>query len=47
VNPVHPVGLKAYFAGLEKEGLTDSDIAVMTRDNPAKLLINYGVTANA
>lgn len=45
VNPVHPDGLKAYFTGLKKEGLTEADIAVMARDNPAKLLFNYEVTA--
>lgn len=45
VNPVHPEGLKTYFAGLKNEGLTDADIAVMARNNPAKLLIKYEVTA--
>jgi predicted metal-dependent phosphotriesterase family hydrolase len=38
VNPVHPDGLKIYFAGLKKAGFRDADIAVMSRDNPAKLL---------
>jgi hypothetical protein len=38
VNPVHPDGLKIYLDGLKKEGLTDADIAVMSRDNPARLL---------
>jgi hypothetical protein len=46
VNPVHPEGLKTYFAGLKKEGFTDADIAVMARDNPAKLLVKYEVTAH-
>lgn len=36
-NPVHPEGLKAYFAGLEKEGLTDAEIARMSQANPASL----------
>jgi hypothetical protein len=38
VNPVHPEGLKAYFAGLQKEGFSDADIAVMTKDNPKELV---------
>ena len=38
VNPVHPEGLKTYFAGLKNEGFTDADIAVMARDNPAELV---------
>ena len=38
VNPLHPVGLKAYFSGLKDAGLTDAEIAVMAKDNPAKLL---------
>jgi hypothetical protein len=41
VNPVHPEGLKTYFAGLKNEGLTDADIAVMARDNPATVLNSY------
>ena len=45
VNPVHPVGLQAYFAGLKNEGLTDADITVMAQDNPAQLLSKYEVTA--
>ncbi len=45
VNPVHPVGLKTYFAGLKNEGLTDADITVMAQDNPAQLLSKYEVTA--
>jgi hypothetical protein len=38
VNPVHPEGLKTYFAGLKNEGFTDAEIAVMTIDNPKKLV---------
>jgi hypothetical protein len=38
VNPVHPEGLKAYFAGMKREGFSDADIAVMTQCNPALLL---------
>jgi hypothetical protein len=45
VNPVHPEGLSLYFAGLKKEGFTDADVAVMARDNPAKLLKDK-VTSN-
>jgi hypothetical protein len=36
-NPVHPEGLKAYFAGLEKAGLTGAEIARMSQANPASL----------
>ncbi len=51
VNPVHPEGLKMYLAGMKNEGFTDADIAVMTIDNPAKVLgepdkINYEVAAH-
>jgi hypothetical protein len=38
VNPVHPDGLATYFEGLKNEGLTDAEIAVMTRQNPTQLL---------
>jgi hypothetical protein len=38
VNPVHPEGLKTYFAGLKNEGFTDAEIAVMARDNPTELV---------
>ena len=39
VNPVHPAGLKTYFAGLREEGFTDSEMALMTIDNPRALLV--------
>ena len=39
VNPVHPEGLKAYFAGLEKQGLTEAEIARKTQANPASLFL--------
>jgi hypothetical protein len=38
VNPVHPEGLKTFFAGLKNEGFTDAELAVMTKDNPKELL---------
>jgi hypothetical protein len=38
VNPVHPDGLTSFFEGLKKEGLTENEIGVMTRQNPAQLL---------
>lgn len=37
-NPVPPDGLKMLVAGLKKEGITDADIDLMMRKNPAKLL---------
>jgi hypothetical protein len=38
VNPVHPEGLKLYFAGLQNEGISEIEILTMARDNPARLL---------
>jgi hypothetical protein len=37
VNPLHPEGLKAYFAGLRQQGITDAEIARMSQANPASL----------
>ncbi len=37
-NPSHPAGLQAFFEDLKKQGITDSEIALMARTNPAKLL---------
>lgn len=37
-NPVHPDGLAAYFAALRKEGLTQAEIDLMSKTNPAKAL---------
>jgi len=37
VNPVHPDGLKAYFAGLRQQGLSEAEIARMSQTNPASL----------
>ena len=37
-NPLHPDGLLAFFAGLEKVGITPAEIAQMSKANPAKLL---------
>jgi hypothetical protein len=37
-NPLHPDGLLAFFAGLEKQGFTPAEIAQMSKINPAKLL---------
>jgi hypothetical protein len=39
VNPVHPAGLKTYFAGLQREGFTDAEMVRMTMDNPKELLV--------
>jgi hypothetical protein len=37
-NPLHPDGLEAFFAGLEKEGISRADIDRMSRKNPAMVL---------
>ena len=37
VNPVHPEGLKAYFAGLRQQGISEAEIARMSQTNPASL----------
>jgi hypothetical protein len=36
-NPPHPTGLQAFFDDLKKQGITDSEIALMSRTNPAKI----------
>src|SRR5439155_18684960 len=37
-NPLHPDGLAAFFAGLLKEGIPQSDIDLMSKTNPARVL---------
>ncbi len=37
-NPLHPVGLQAFFADLLKQGLTQAEIDQMAKRNPAVLL---------
>jgi hypothetical protein len=37
-NPLHPDGLQLFFAGLEKQGLTQPEIDQMSKVNPARLL---------
>jgi hypothetical protein len=37
-NPIHTEGLIAYFAGLEKAGVSRAEIALMSRTNPARAL---------
>jgi len=37
-NPVHTEGLIAYFAAMEKAGLTHEDTELMSRTNPAKAI---------
>ena len=37
-NPLHPDGLAAFFAGLLREGLSQADIDLMSKTNPAKAL---------
>lgn len=38
VNPVHPAGIKTYIAGLLQAGISESEIDIMLRRNPARLL---------
>jgi Family of unknown function (DUF6282) len=38
VNPVHPAGLKSYIAGMLEQGITEQEIDVMLRRNPAHLI---------
>jgi hypothetical protein len=37
-NPIHPDGYKLLVAGLKKEGVTQDEIDLMMKKNPAKLL---------
>ncbi len=37
-NPLHPDGLVAFFAGLRKEGISQADIDLMSKTNPARAL---------
>jgi hypothetical protein len=37
-NPLHPDGLTAFFAGLRAEGISQADIELMSRTNPARAL---------
>ena len=37
-NPLHPDGLEAFFRGLAKEGISQADIELMSRTNPARAL---------
>ena len=37
-NPLHTDGLTAFIAGLRQEGISDTDIDLMIRRNPARLL---------
>jgi hypothetical protein len=37
-NPLHPDGLQALFAGLRKEGISQADIDLMSKTNPALAL---------
>jgi hypothetical protein len=37
-NPLHPDGLLLLFEGLKKAGITDAEIGVMAKQNPARLL---------
>ena len=37
-NPLHPDGLTAFFAGLRKEGISQADIDLMSKTNPARAL---------
>ena len=37
-NPLHPDGLVLFFAGLKEQGITQSEIDRMAKENPARLL---------
>jgi hypothetical protein len=37
-NPLHPDGLRAFIATLRKEGVSDREIDLLARKNPARLL---------
>jgi len=37
-NPLHPDGLATFFEGLRKEGFTESELDLMSKTNPAKVL---------
>jgi hypothetical protein len=37
-NPLHPDGLQLFFSGLQKQGITQEEIAQMSKVNPARLL---------
>jgi hypothetical protein len=37
-NPLHPDGLAAFFAALAKQGISSSDIELMSKTNPARAL---------
>jgi predicted metal-dependent TIM-barrel fold hydrolase len=37
-NPTHPDGLRAYIRALREAGITDEEIDIMARRNPARLL---------
>ena len=37
-NPTHPDGLRDYIDALRAEGITDDEIDLMARRNPARLL---------
>jgi hypothetical protein len=37
-NPLHPDGLAAFFAGLMREGISETDVQLMSGTNPAKAI---------
>ena len=37
-NPIHPDGYEMLVTGLQAEGIPESDLQTMMRDNPAKVL---------
>jgi predicted metal-dependent phosphotriesterase family hydrolase len=37
-NPVHPDGLRLFFAGLRQQGFSQQEIDQMSKVNPARLL---------
>jgi predicted metal-dependent phosphotriesterase family hydrolase len=37
-NPLHPDGLAQFYEALRKEGISQADIDLMSKTNPAKTL---------
>jgi predicted metal-dependent phosphotriesterase family hydrolase len=37
-NPLHPDGLTAFFSGLRNEGISQADVDLMSKTNPARVL---------
>jgi predicted metal-dependent phosphotriesterase family hydrolase len=38
VNPLHTDGMRAFILGLRGQGISDAEIDLMARKNPARML---------